>query len=177
MADSVMEGPAVSSDGHYMAPQARAMGTTCLAAQCEGQVVNVPQSVLDMIVEARACEKRVGDLHVVSTDMTCMEFGRNDCIVRLTPRHGYVPKVFSTPFGAQVITLPVLLRRPRLHHIFYALFVLCVHKWTVLVILDCQSSFLSVSEIAILKMRCVPLGFVLTLLGVCLFCGLRIKGC
>lgn len=35
VADSVTEGPAVSNDGHYMAPQARTMGPACLITQCE----------------------------------------------------------------------------------------------------------------------------------------------
>ncbi len=34
-----------------------------------------------------------------------MQFGPNDCMVRLTPRLGYTPKVLSTPFRAQVITI------------------------------------------------------------------------
>lgn len=36
-----------------------------------------------------------------------MEFSRDDCMVRLTPRRRYAPKVFSTLFRAQVITLQV----------------------------------------------------------------------
>ncbi len=34
---------------------------------------------------------------------SCLEFGPNDSKVVLKPRLGYVPKVLSTPFGAQVI--------------------------------------------------------------------------
>lgn len=68
----------------------------------------------------------------------------------LTPRCGYVPKVLSTPFRAQVIKLKrLLLGRPCLSHILYALFLLCMRTWTGLVILDCQSSCLSVSEVAV----------------------------
>ncbi len=38
----------------------------------------------------------------------CTEGGPNDSKVILKPRHGYVPKVLSTPFRAQVITLSAL---------------------------------------------------------------------
>lgn len=41
----------------------------------------------------------------LSVNSACMEFGMNDCMVRLTPRHGYTPKMLSTLFRAQVITL------------------------------------------------------------------------
>lgn len=41
--------------------------------------------------------KRVDDLCA-----SCLDFGPNDCRVILKPRHGYVPKVLSTPFRAQV---------------------------------------------------------------------------
>lgn len=51
---------------------------------------------------AMVCGKRVGDLQALSTSTACLEFGRNDCMVRLTPRRGYVQ---STSFRAQVITL------------------------------------------------------------------------
>lgn len=54
---------------------------------------------------ALACGKRVGDLHALSVNSACMQFGPNDCMVRLVPRLGYTPKVLSTPFRAQVITL------------------------------------------------------------------------
>ncbi|KAL0188183.1 hypothetical protein M9458_015282, partial [Cirrhinus mrigala] len=54
---------------------------------------------------ALACGKRVGDLHALSVSSACMQFGPNDCMVRPTPRPGYTPKVLSTPFRAQVITI------------------------------------------------------------------------
>ncbi len=50
----------------------------------------------------------VGDLQALSISPACLEFGPNDSKVVLKPRHGYVPKVLSTPFRAQVITLSVL---------------------------------------------------------------------
>jgi hypothetical protein len=37
-----------------------------------------------------------------------MEFGPNDSKVMLKPRHGYVPKVLSTPFREQIISLSAL---------------------------------------------------------------------
>lgn len=52
---------------------------------------------------ALACGKRVGDLHALSTKTACLEFDRNDCMVRLTPRSCYVPKVLSMSFRVQVI--------------------------------------------------------------------------
>ncbi len=57
---------------------------------------------------ALASVKRVGDLQALSTSPACLEFGPNDSKVVLKPRHGYVPKVLSTPFRAQVITLSAL---------------------------------------------------------------------
>ncbi|KAL0186170.1 hypothetical protein M9458_017840, partial [Cirrhinus mrigala] len=50
---------------------------------------------------ALASVKRMGDLQALS-------FGPGDSKVILKPRHGYVPKVPSTPFWAQVITLSAL---------------------------------------------------------------------
>lgn len=49
---------------------------------------------------ALVCSKRVGDLQALSMSTACLEFSRNDCMVRLTPRRGYVPKVLSTSFRA-----------------------------------------------------------------------------
>ncbi len=45
---------------------------------------------------------------MLSISPACLEFGPNDSKVVLKPRHGYVPKVLSTPFRAQVITLSAL---------------------------------------------------------------------
>ncbi|KAL0173854.1 hypothetical protein M9458_029822, partial [Cirrhinus mrigala] len=55
---------------------------------------------------ALASVKRIGDLHALSVNTDCMQFGPGDCNVTLKPRSGYVPKSLSTPFRAQVITLP-----------------------------------------------------------------------
>ncbi len=52
--------------------------------------------------------KRVGDLQALSINLACLEFGPNDSKVVLEPRLGYVPKVLSTPFRAQVIALSAL---------------------------------------------------------------------
>lgn len=48
--------------------------------------------------------KHLVDLLALSVGPTCLEFGPNDFKVILKPRHGYVPKVFSTPSRTQVIT-------------------------------------------------------------------------
>ncbi|KAI2653797.1 NADP-dependent glyceraldehyde-3-phosphate dehydrogenase [Labeo rohita] len=55
---------------------------------------------------ALASVKRIGDLHALSVNADCMQFGPGDCNVTLKPRSGYVPKSLSTLFRAQVITLP-----------------------------------------------------------------------
>ncbi len=54
---------------------------------------------------ALASVKRVGDLQALSINPVCLEFLPNDSKVVLKPRLGCVPKVLSTPFRAQVITL------------------------------------------------------------------------
>ncbi len=61
-------------------------------------------SLKTALLLALASVKRVED----STSPACLEFGPNDSKVVLKPRHGYVPKVLSTPFRAQVITLSAL---------------------------------------------------------------------
>ncbi|XDV15096.1 hypothetical protein PO909_015236 [Leuciscus waleckii] len=58
-------------------------------------------SVKTALLLALACGKRVGDLPALSVNSECMQFGPDDCMVRLIPRHGYTPKVLSTPFRAQ----------------------------------------------------------------------------
>ncbi len=65
-------------------------------------------SLKTVLLLALASVKRVGDLQALSTSPACLEFGPNDSKVVLKPRHGYVPKVLSTPFRAQVITLSAL---------------------------------------------------------------------
>lgn len=52
--------------------------------------------------------KSVGNLQLLSVSPSCLEFGPGDSRLVLKPRHGYVPKVLSTPFRAQVVTLYVL---------------------------------------------------------------------
>ncbi|CAM4610570.1 unnamed protein product [Leuciscus chuanchicus] len=67
-----------------------------------------PLSLKTALLLALASVKRVGDLQALSTSASCLEFGPNDSKVFLKPRHGYVPKVLSTPFRAQVISLSAL---------------------------------------------------------------------
>ncbi len=67
-----------------------------------------PLSLKTALLLALVSVKRVGDLQVLSISASCLEFGPNDCKVVLKPRHGYVPKVLSTPFRAQVSSLLVL---------------------------------------------------------------------
>ncbi len=47
----------------------------------------------------------MGDMHALSVSNSCVDFGPSDCKVILKPREGYVPKVLSTPFRDQIITL------------------------------------------------------------------------
>ncbi len=52
--------------------------------------------------------KRVGNLQALSINPACLEFRPNDSKVVQKSRLGYVPKVLSTPFRAQVIVLSML---------------------------------------------------------------------
>ncbi len=52
--------------------------------------------------------KRVGDLHAFSVDDSCLKFGPADSQIILRPRPGYVPKVPTSPFGDQVVSLRAL---------------------------------------------------------------------
>ncbi len=62
-------------------------------------------SLKTALLLALASVKRVGDLQALSVNPVCLEFGPNDSKFVLKPRLGYVPKVLSTPFRAQVIAL------------------------------------------------------------------------
>ncbi len=54
---------------------------------------------------ALASAKRVGDQQALSVNPACLEFGPNNSKFVLKRRLGYVPKVLSTLFRAQVIVL------------------------------------------------------------------------
>ncbi len=49
--------------------------------------------------------KRVGDLQALSVSEMCMDFAPGLVKVTLRPRPGYIPKVLSTSFRTQVVTL------------------------------------------------------------------------
>ncbi len=49
--------------------------------------------------------KRVGDLQAFSVSETCMDFAPGLIKFTLRPRPGYIPKVLSTSFRSQVVTL------------------------------------------------------------------------
>ncbi len=49
--------------------------------------------------------KRVGDLQALSVSEMCMDFSPGLVKVALQPRPGYIPKVLSTSFRSQVVTL------------------------------------------------------------------------
>ncbi len=65
-------------------------------------------SLKTTLLLALASVKRVGDLQGLSINPACLEFGPNISKIVLKPRLGYVPKVLSTPFRAQVIALSAL---------------------------------------------------------------------
>ncbi len=67
-----------------------------------------PMSLKTALLLALASVKRVGDLQALSVSASCLEFWPNDYKVVLQPRCGYVPKVLSMPFRAQVISLLAL---------------------------------------------------------------------
>ncbi len=61
-----------------------------------------------LILLALASIKRVGDLHAFSVDDSCLQFGPADSQIILRPRPGFVPKVPTTPFRDQVVSLQAL---------------------------------------------------------------------
>ncbi|ROL45983.1 hypothetical protein DPX16_15542 [Anabarilius grahami] len=65
-------------------------------------------SMKTLLLVALASIKRVGDLQSFSVDESCLEFGPGDSHVVLRPRPGYVPKVPTTPFRDQVVSLQAL---------------------------------------------------------------------
>lgn len=65
-------------------------------------------SLKTTLLLALASVKQMGDLQALSVSPTCLEFGPSDSKVILKPRLGYVHKVLSTPFRAQVITFSVV---------------------------------------------------------------------
>ncbi len=65
-------------------------------------------SMKTLLLVALASIKRVGDLQAFSVDESCLEFGPGDSHVVLRPRPGYVPKVPTTPFRDQVLSLQAL---------------------------------------------------------------------
>ncbi len=65
-------------------------------------------SMKTLLLLALASIKRVGDLHAFSIDDSCLQFGPADSQIILRPRPGYVPKVPTTPFRDQVVSLQAL---------------------------------------------------------------------
>ncbi len=65
-------------------------------------------SMKTLLLVALASIKRVGDLQAFSVDESCLEFGPGDGHVLLSPRPDYVPKVPTTPFRDQVVSLQAL---------------------------------------------------------------------
>ncbi len=65
-------------------------------------------SLKTALLLALASVKRLGDLQALYVNPACLELRPNDSKVILKPRLGYVPKVLSTQFRAQVIALSTL---------------------------------------------------------------------
>ncbi len=65
-------------------------------------------SMKTLLLLALASIKRVEDLHAFSVDDSCLQFGPADSQIILRPRPGYVPKVPTTPFRDQVVSLQAL---------------------------------------------------------------------
>ncbi len=65
-------------------------------------------SMKTLLLAALALTKRVGDLQAFSVDESCLEFGPGDGHVVLRSRPGYVPKVPTTPFRDQIVSLQAL---------------------------------------------------------------------
>ncbi len=63
-------------------------------------------SMKTLLLLALASIKRVGD--AFSVDDSCLQFGPADSQIILRPRPGYVPKVPTTPFRDQVVSLQAL---------------------------------------------------------------------
>ncbi|KAI2661975.1 hypothetical protein H4Q32_007693 [Labeo rohita] len=65
-------------------------------------------SLKTALLTALTSVKRVGDLQALSVNNACLKFGPADSHVVLRPRPGYVPKVPTTPFRDQVVTLQAI---------------------------------------------------------------------
>ncbi len=67
-----------------------------------------PLTLKTALLLALASVKCMGDLQALSISCSYLEFGSNNSKIVLKPRHGNIPKVLSTSFRAQVITLSAL---------------------------------------------------------------------
>ncbi len=67
-----------------------------------------PLTLKTALLLALTSVKCIGDLQALSVSPYCLEIGPNDYKIVLKRRHDYIPKVISTPFRAQVITLSSL---------------------------------------------------------------------
>ncbi|KAI2657489.1 Transposon Ty3-G Gag-Pol polyprotein [Labeo rohita] len=65
-------------------------------------------SLKTALLTALTSVKRVADLQALSVNSLCLKFGPADSHVVLRPRLGYVPKVPTTPFRDQVLTLQAI---------------------------------------------------------------------
>ncbi len=80
----------------------------CLVAAPFEPLESAPKRILTLKVTlllALTSLKRVGDLQALSVSEMCMDFAPGLVKVTLRPRPGYIPKVVSTSFRSQVVTL------------------------------------------------------------------------
>ncbi len=80
------------------------------AVPCSGKapLESAPERILTLkftLLLALTSLKRVGDLQALSVSEICMDFAPGLVKVTLRPRPGYIPKVLSTSFHSQVVTL------------------------------------------------------------------------
>lgn len=79
----------------------------------------------------------MGDLQILFINPTCLEFGQNDCVVRLKQRRGYVPKVLTTPFKVQ----DIILQEFALDAMEATTALLLCPVYTLCVYIECSSQF------------------------------------
>ncbi len=79
-------------------------------------------SLKTALLLALASVKRMCGLQALSVISTYLQFGPNDTKVILKPRHGYIPKVLSTPFSDKELNLLCSVRTLKIYLERYALF-------------------------------------------------------
>ncbi len=118
LGDSDQAGLTVPASGQDLASSAGALEAVGMAhtgprAVIDGLPAEVQETIASdwiltlkvVLLLALTSLKRVGDLQAFSVSETCMDFAPGLVKVTLRPRPGYIPKVLSTSFRSQVVTL------------------------------------------------------------------------